>query len=288
MAYDLTISLTGANGDTITFDNTTYTLTDGLKGFGIPATMVRIQNAATDGGIFRHTKRGIREVDLPILTYGADRATTETALRRLSNILQNNLGAATLTATYTNGDVFTLKVYYAGGGETVFGEAAGSTYAKWVVVLQAPQPFWTYGTAQSVSLGTGSLGRGLLPKLSSLRVTPSAVVGTLTISNTTGDVVSYPTWTIYGPLASGLQVLNSSNVGFTYNAAIADGDYIVIDSFNNTVVNAAGTNMYSNLGPAPKFFTIPTGSSAAIVNGTGAGANTKVQCSYYPRREVLH
>lgn len=288
MAYDLTISLTGANGDTITFDNTTYTLTDGLKGFGIPATMVRIQNAATDGGIFRHTKRGIREVDLPILTYGADRATTETALRRLSNILQNNLGPATLTATYANGDVFTLSVYYAGGGETVFGQDAGWTFAKWVAVLQAPNPFWTYATASSVSLGTGYLGRGLLPKLSSLRVTSASVVGTVTINNTTGDVVSYPTWTIYGPLASGLQVLNSSNVGFTYNAAIADGDYIVIDTYNGTVVSSSGVNLYSNLGPAPKFFTIPAGTSSAIITGTGSGTHTKVTCSYYPRREVLH
>lgn len=288
MAYDLTISLTGANGDTITFDNTTYTLTDGLKGFGIPATMVRIQNAATDGGIFRHTKRGIREVDLPILTYGADRATTETALRRLSNILQNTSGPATLTATYSNGDVFTLKVYYAGGGETVFGDEAGSTYAKWVVVLQAPTPFWTYATAQSVTLDTGSVGRGLLPKLSSMRVTGVSVVGTVNINNTTGDVVSYPIWTIYGPLAAGLQVLNSSSVGFTYNAAIPAGDFIVIDSYNNTVANSAGVNMYSNLGPAPKFFTVPPGTSAVQINGTGATSATSVVCSYYPRREVLH
>jgi phage-related protein len=288
MAYDLTISLTGANGDTIVFDNTTYTLTDGLKGFGIPATMVRIQNAATDGGIFRHSKRGIREVDLPIVTYAADRASTEAALRRLSNILQNNLGPATLTATYANGDVYTLGVYYAGGGETVFGEEANTIFAKWVVVLQAPNPFWTNTTAQSVTLGTGSVGRGMLPKLSSLRLTATSVVGTVNINNTTGDVVSYPIWTIYGPFASGVQVLNSSNVGFTYNAAIPAGDFIKIDSYNNTVVNSAGTNMYSNLGPAPKFFTVAPGSSAIQISGTGATSASTVVVSYYPRREVLH
>lgn len=288
MAYDLTISLTGANGDTIVFDNTTYTLTDGLKGFGIPATMVRIQNAATDGGIFRHTKRGIREVDLPIVTYGGDRATTETALRRLSNALQNTSGPATLTATYANGDVYTLQVYYAGGGETVFGETGHSAFAKWVVTLQAPTPFWTSTAAQSVTLGTGSVGRGMLPKLSSLRLTATSVVGTVNINNTSGDVVSYPIWTIYGPFNAGVQVLNSANVGFTYNAAIPAGDFIKIDSYNNTVVNSAGSNMYANLGAAPKFFTVPPGSSAVQISGTGATSASTVTVTYYPRREVLH
>jgi hypothetical protein len=285
---DLTISMTGANGDTITFDYSTYILTDGLRGFGIPTTKVRIQEAATNGGIFRHTKRGIREVQLPIMTVGTDRADVETKLRRLSNVLQNSNGATTLTATYANGDVFTLGVYYAGGGETQFGQNANNTFALWAITLQAPNPFWSYATAQSVSLGTGSLGRGLLPKLSSLKLTPSSVVGTLTINNTIGDVVSYPIWSIYGPLNSGLQVLNSSSVGFTYNAAINDGDYITIDSYNGKVTSSSGANLYSNLGPAPKFFTIPTGSSAVVVNGTGASSNTKVQVSYYPRREVLH
>lgn len=288
MAYDLTISLTGANGDTITFDNTTYTITDGFKGLGIPTTQLRIDSSALDGGIFRYSKRGIRELTMPVVTIGTDRATVETALRRLSNALRNTSGATTLTATYANGDIFNLSVYLAGGGDPVFGTDAGLSWARWVLVFQAANPFWTYATKSSLSIGTGNTGRGLLPQLSKLRVTSSQVFGTITVNNTNGDVPSYPVWTLVGPLDAGVQVLNSSNVGFQYNAAIAAGEIITIDTASRTVVDAAGNNKYANLAPAPKFFTVPPGTSVISVNGTGSSTSTAVTCSFYPRREVVH
>lgn len=287
MAYDLTITLTGANGDTITFDNTTYILTDGVKGFGIPTTKVKIAEAATDGGIFRHTKRGIREVDLPILTTGADRATTETNLRRLANALQNSSGSARLTATYANGDVYYLDVYYVSGGETVFGQEAGMTFAKWLVVLQAPNPFWTSAVAQAFTIGSGNTGRGLLPKLSKLRVSSSQTIGTVTVNNSSGDVPSYPVWTIYGPI-TGLQVLSGSGTGFTYSVPLLNGEVITVDTAAGTVVAQDGTNKYANLGSAPKLFALAPGTTSIFVNGTSTDNNTKVTCTYYPRREVLH
>jgi hypothetical protein len=284
---DLIISLTGANGDTITFDYSTYILTEGLKGFGIPATQVRIQDSAGDGGIFRHTKRGVRQVDLPIVTVGADRADVETKLRRLSNILQNSQGATTLTATYANGDVFTLQVYYMGGGETVFGDAAGSTYAKWLVTLQAPNPFWTAATPTVVTIGNGSTGRGLLPKLTKLRVSSSQSIGAVTINNTSGDVASYPVWQIYGPV-SGLQVYTQSNSGFTYPSLIPAGEIITINTATGTVTDSSGNNKYSNLGAAPKLFSLPPGVTGITVNGINTTPQTQVYCTYYPKREVLH
>ena len=287
MALDLTISMTGANGDSITFDYGTYILTEGLKGFGIPSTSLRIQASATDGGVFRHTKRGIREVQLPIMTVGTDRADVETKLRRLSNIMQNSSGATTLTATYANGDVFNLGVYYAGGGETQFGQNAGTTYAMWLVTLQAPNPFWTYNTAQTVTIANAPAGRGLLPALSKLRVSPGSWLGSVTVNNSLGDVASYPKWTIYGPV-TGLQIVNQSNVGFTYPTTIGAGEIITIDTGLGTVVDAGGVNKYASLGLAPKLFSLPPGTTKVSVSGSGATTSTQVLCTYYPKREVLH
>lgn len=286
MAYDLTISLTGANGDTITFDNTTYTLTQGLKGFGVPATKVRIQESAADGGIFRHTKRAIREIDLPIVIIGSDRADTEAKLRRLSNILQNTSGATTLTATYANGDVYYLNVYYVGGAETVFGDASGSTYATWVVTLQAANPFWTSTAAQTFTVVQNNQGRGLLPRLSKLQITSTSAVGTVTVNNTNGDVPSYPVWKVYGPLSN--LTVTSGTVGFTYSGTVNAGEVLTIDTATGTVVDGLGVNKYANLASAPKFFALPPGTTSINVNGTGATASTVISCTYYPRREVLH
>lgn len=283
---DLTITLTGANGDTITFDNINYILTDGLKGFGIPATTLRIQPSALDGGIFRHTKRGIREVDLPIVTIGTSREDTEAKLRRLGNALNNYNGSARLTATYADGSAFYLDVYYAGGGETVFGQQSGSTYATWVVALQAPTPFWVSTIAQTFTVTQSGTGRGLLPKLANLKLTSTSAIGTVTVNNSIGDVPSYPIWKAYGPMDS--LTVNNGSVGFVYNTPITAGDVVTIDTYAGTVTNLAGTNVYSNLSSAPKFFTIPPGTSSVNVYGANVTSATQISLTYYPRREVLH
>lgn len=283
---DLTISLTGQNGDTITFDWQNYMLLNGLKGFGVPDTKVRIDSSATEGGIFRYSKRGIREVDLPIHVAGLNRADTETKLRRLANILQNGKGAARLTATNTTGDSFYLDVYYMGGAETVYGDTGNYVFAEWLVTLQAPQPYWQSGNASTFSVGSGTTGRGLLPQLTKLKLTSSQALGTVVVNNT-GDVPTYPVWTLYGPLAT-VTISPVGGNGFTYNAAIASGDVVTIDTFKGTVTNTAGTNLYGNLASAPKLFTLDPGTTSVTVSGTGAGSGTLITCTYYPRREVIH
>lgn len=283
---ELTISLTGQNGDTITFDYENYMLLQGVKGFGIPATKVRIQEAASEGGIFRYSKRGIREVDLPIHVVGSSRADTEAKLRRLANILQNRNGSARLTAVNASGDSFYLDVYYMGGGETVYGETGNYVFAEWVVVLQAPQPYWQSTTAATFSVTSGSTGRGLLPQLSKLKVSSSQALGTVTVNNT-GDVQAYPVWTFYGPFST-VTVAPTGGSGFTYATAIASGDSITVDTYKGTVVNSAGVNQYANLGTAPKLFSLDPGTTDISVSGSGATTASVIVCNYYPRREVIH
>ena len=56
-------SLIGANGDTIEFDYSSYILNPDFLGFNIPPAQVRIESSAGDGGVFRHAKRGVRNLD---------------------------------------------------------------------------------------------------------------------------------------------------------------------------------------------------------------------------------
>ena len=56
---DVTISLVGANGDSITLSDTgDFVLASGVTGFGIPATSVRIDESAGDGGLQRQGCEG--------------------------------------------------------------------------------------------------------------------------------------------------------------------------------------------------------------------------------------
>jgi hypothetical protein len=282
---NITYSLTGANGDTITFDNETYVLNSDLTGFGIPPAEVRIEPSAGDGGVFRHSKRGVRDIDIRVTTLGTDSNDVQTKLRRLSRILQDTSGAATLTATYDAGSPLFLKVHYVGGAESQWGSDAGSTWNTWVISMQAPQPYWQSGVSEEFVVTTGNTGRGLLPELTKMRLTSSQVYGVITVNNT-GDVPAYPVWYIRGPLSD--VEISYDNQAFSFTEAVEDGETITVNTATGAVTDDLGTNRYGILAAAPKLFRVETGVTSITVNGVAATAAAQVRLDYSPLFEVVH
>lgn len=289
MVDNITISLTGENGDVITFDNSTYVLTTGVRGFGIPNPVLRIDKSAGNGGVYRFSKRDIRELDLPIVVLADDAMGVESRLRRLSNILR---GKVILTATYSTGEAYELATYFNGGAETQYGDDANQSLCRWTITLQAPQPFWTSAIPQTFSVAASTATRGLLgapdgttKTLSALRVKSSQALGAVPIENV-GDIDSPITWVIQGP-ATGVSI-SLNGVGFSYASSIESGEVITVDSEAGTVADAAGLNKYASLGTAPKFFFIPSGSSVISITAEGADSNTRISGYFRPRREVIH
>jgi hypothetical protein len=283
----LSMTLTGNNGDTIAFDDDNYVPQIGLRGFGIPSPILRIDPSASNGGTFRFSKRDVREINLPLMILGDSREETETKLRRLSYILRDK---AVLAITYENGEKWTLDVYLAGGGETQFGSTGNDYFCQWDLALQAPQPFWQSTAPFSVSIVSSSTARGLLagssPKsLAFLRVKSSQAFGTVTVTNT-GDVNAPAVWTIKGP--STMTTIQLNGVGFTFNDSISSATTITIDCEAGTVKDQTGANRYSGLSTAPKLFSIPPGDQTLTVSVTGATSDTKVTGTFSSRREVLH
>lgn len=277
---DINYALVGANGDTINLDDTTYTLGTGLRGVGIPAPMLRIDPSASNGGVYRYSKRDIRELDLPIIIQ--DDVDVEPHVRRLARLLQ---GAVRLVATYDSGQKYELTVYLAGGGETTYGSDAGRNFCRWVITLQAPQPFWQSVEPVSFSVMAASGTRGLLGNLSKLQVKTSQALGAVNVENS-GDVDAPVIWQLKGPASSVAITLNG--IGFTYNSAIGSTETITINCDLGTVVDQLGANKYASLAAAPKLFAIPTGSSVVTINAAGADTTTKISGYFSPRREVIH
>ncbi len=283
------ISLIGSNGDTIalTNDYSDFILTTGVLGFGIPPTQVRIAQSASDGGVWRNTKRGVRDIDLPIVIMGTDRQDLETKLRRLSNLLQDLNGPTTIRATYTDGTAYELKAHYVGGGDVEYGAESNQKMARWAISMQAPQPYWESVNPLNYTLQMLA-GRGLLKGTSSLtqlRLSGQYGFGDVTLTNP-GDVSAYPVWTITGPANS--VSITANGIGFTYNEVIPAGDQIVIDTFNGTVTDQNGLNKYGNLAAAPKLFAIKPGTQTVTIAAPGADATTIIAGNFKPRREVLH
>jgi phage-related protein len=278
-------SLVGANGDEITFDYSEFILNQNFVGFGIPPAQVRIENSAGDGGVFRHSKRGVRDVDLPITVLGTDRNDVQTKLRRLSRLLQDTSGPTKIKATYSSGGSLTLDAHYVGGAESQWGSDAGLVWNKWVLSFQCPNPYWESDALEEFRVTTGNTGRGLLPQLSKLKVTSSQVYGVITVDNS-GDVPAYPVWFIRGPISD--VVISNGTQSFSFTEAVADGETITVNTETGQVTDDLGTNRYSILGPAPKLFRIDPGVSSISVNGVAATQAAEVRLDYSPLFEVVH
>lgn len=280
------ISLVGSNGDTIELaDDGDFILASGVTGFGIPSTSVRIDESAGDGGTWRHSKRGIRELDLPIVVLGSDRADVETKLRRLARLLQDRNGGTRIVANYSDGESLFINAHYVGGAETQFGSDASGTFCRWVVQMQAPQPYWTTANEQSFSVTTGNTGRGLLPELTKLKVSSSQTIGVVNVDNV-GDVDVFPRWEIRGAISN--LIVSNGVQSFSFPATIPAGSTYTVDTATGTVTNDQGANVYSLLGAAPKLFSLPPGLTTVTITGDGSTTDTRVTCYYAPRYEVIH
>lgn len=101
--------------------------------------------------------------------------------------------------------------------------------------------------------------------------------GAGTVPNT-GTRSSYPVWKIYGPFTA--FTLSDGDDEFIYNSAlsgavaVANGDYLEINTFRNTVfLNGSGANrMPGIVMTTSKFFLIPPGGSSITIVYTGGGA----------------
>lgn len=281
----MTYSITGANGDTITFDNEDFVLEPGLTGFGIPPTSVRIDDSVRGGGLWRYTKRLPRNIDLPIIVLGSDEEDVEDKLRRLARLTQDTLGPTTLTAIRSGGNL-SLQMHYVGGAELTYGgDAGGPIWARAIYSFQAPQPYWESATIESFTVTTGETGRGLLPELTKLKVSSSDALGIILVNNT-ADVPVFPEFEVIGPVEN-LQV-SLNGEGWSFNTTISEGDIVVVDHEAATVTGIGGVNRYSILNASPKFFSLPPGTSSVLVSGTGANLNTAITCNYQLRYEVVH
>lgn len=282
---NINYSLVGSNGDTINFDNQNFILNPGMAGFGIPATEVRIAESAGNGGIWRYTKRGIRDIDLPITVLGTDRNDVQSKLRRLARLTQDTKGPTELVATYDGGGSLKLSLHYTAGAESQWGESAGMTWSTWLMSFQAPMPFWESNNEQTFSLTGASTGRGLLPQLSKLKVSSSESLGNVLVSST-ADVDVFPVWVIEGPITN-LLISNGSQT-FGFNRTITEEEIITVDTEFGTVKNQLNENLYSVLSSAPKLFAFPPGDTNIQVTGTGTNGNTFIRCNYALRFEVVH
>jgi hypothetical protein len=256
LGKSVTIPLsTGGEGD--------FVLTSGVVGLGVPPVAPRFVDSAFDGGLFRGKRYAMRNIDLPILIRGTSRDDMEEKITLLATAVDDVKGVPLLRVRYTPGTDYKIPFVYVSGLEL-----SGAKSSKWhtevVLSLRCAQPFWEAITTETFEWYSGS---------------------SVSVTNN-GDVSTPLTWDITGP---GTFTFSLTGQSWTLND-VPSGTSIQVRASNNafTVRDGSGANAYALLGPAPKFFDLPPGTSSIGVSVSGKTSATSVEGSFLERRKALY
>ncbi|MFF9644726.1 phage tail family protein [Kitasatospora aureofaciens] len=255
----------------------------GMTGAGLPPVSVQWLEGAGDGSVYRGRRVLSRDIDLPLDVVGRDRAHLAALLSRLARVLAE---PCTLALVDEDGSRWTTEVIRTGGGDVTYGQGTtGERDLQMVLTLRAADPYFTSAEASFQVIGGDTTTKSFLSSMVSLPVAASQAIGSITLENT-GDAVAYPVWEIHGP-GHAFQAVSPDKETLAWNGTIAAGEILTVDARTGSVVDQAGINRYADLAPAPRFWSIKPGLSTATAQLLGVTVDSKIICSWRPRKWMV-
>lgn len=258
----------------------------GANGLGLPPVAAQWLEGAGDGSIYRGRRILSRTIDLPLLIQGRNREDLKSLLSRFARLVS---GPCTLRLFEDDGSSWTTQVIRTGGGDYTYGvDSIGENDFFTVVTFRAGDPYFTSAETYTSSVATPVTTGGLLGVggLTTLSVAASSANGTIDLENI-GDADAYPVWKVYGP-GSDFKAVSPKGETLRWQGTLNTGEVLAINTKTGTVRDQNGTNRYSLLATAPRFWTIPPGisSAEASLQGTTPGVS-KVVCTWQARRWMV-
>jgi hypothetical protein len=271
-----------------------FSVLPGMKGFDMPSYEMRYDElAAIDGAYLRSVRAPARELFIPIYMEAAGRLELLALKRGFLASISPVHGSCRITLTEEDGSSrFIDALYYDGARGDEGTDVSGVSWLKWGLIFRALDPFFYSGAPQTIRFTSGSLelnpffgdpflNRPFLNKAHSLNGESEITI--------TGDVDTWPTWTIHGP-ADGMtftrQVAGQADQSFTLDMSLSSTQAVIIDTRprSKSVVDAeTGENLWRFLGPSPHLWPISRGVNRVLIEVGGVGGETSVSLTYSPR-----
>jgi hypothetical protein len=228
----------------------------------------------------RAVRHQAREFVIPVLLRADSDAELRAAIRDLVARMDPTRGDGIIRVTAPGGDQREIVCRYAGGLELT--EEPAWRSQKAAVVFRAHDPYWraTSDTQQIFESGDSA---GFFPFFP-LRLTSSEIFADATVTNT-GDVETWPVWTITGP-GSAIVLRNlSTGKQLSLSVTLGGGESVVIDTRPGakTVTRSDGTNVFPALSAVSSLWPLRRGSNAVRVEMTSATADSSVTLAWRPR-----
>ena len=290
VAYNLSLENQGERIDVNNGLTESFFKRRGATGFGVAPTILTISKSATAGGRWRRSKRDVRDIDLPLTLLSEDQPMLQRMMDKLMRVLDDTYTTPMLVATFPDGSAWEIGVHYVSGLDAAHGEETdGITFSDYLMTLRAPKPYWVSRDSRAYRLGINDADsmRGLLrnTSLTKLQVAPSQVIGDFQVDND-GNVEAYPVWTVTGP-GSEFTARRNDGKGFIYTQPIVAGETVTFDTLNKKVFSSIHGNVWDNLAPAPKLFSLPRGESRIEVELVNSTTSSLVDMYFRPRRELM-
>ncbi|MFI5942207.1 phage tail family protein [Streptomyces uncialis] len=256
-----------------------YQALAGVTGMGLPQLSAQWLEGAGDGASYRGRRVLPRDIDIPLDIVGRDRTHLSELVTRLVRVLADE---CTLTVTDSSGARWSTPVRWTGGG--AIDPGAGQRDAQTVITLRAPSPYFLAEAGQTVTIG-GATAAPFLSALSAMPLAASQAIGDVQLTND-GDVAAYPVFQVYGP-GDNFKAIGPDGQTLHYTGTITATGSITVDMGAGTVRDGSGANVYRYLATAPRFWSVPPGTSTVSVALLNTTAASRIVVSWRPRKWVV-
>ncbi|MCP3805370.1 phage tail family protein [Allokutzneria sp. A3M-2-11 16] len=232
------------------------------------------------GARFREARHGVREFSLPLWITDSSPAALRARLRSMIAAMDPVRGQGTIRLTSPTGDQREIYCRVSAGLELdeTLGRTSGPLVQRAVPMFRAVDPYW-YDIADTTDPFESGDTATFFPFFP-LRLSSSSVFAEATITNS-GDVETWPVWTITGP-GSAITLRNLTTGEYmTLTITLAAGESLTIDTRPGakTVTKSDGTNQFPALSSASSLWALARGANALRVEMSGTTAASRVVLS---------
>lgn len=276
---------TDPDGDVWQLSNTAEDLgwftPNGPAGWGAGPVEVITDPLATGGVSVRTVRFSERRLTWPLYVWGD---THDEFVARYRNLLSAFAktgylqSPGTLTVQRPDGTSRSIDCFYEDGFQGTTGE--NWSFAKPVLTLLCPDPFWRADTA----ISTTRTFSAQVPYLSPYpTVSNSNALGASTLNNP-GDVDVWPNFTITGPMTQ-MQATNATTGdSFTIEYTLTTGQTVTVTTNPPTVTNTSGDNLIGALNfPDAVLWRLVPGDNSLDFSVNGGATGTSVEISFTPK-----
>lgn len=265
------------------FDTHGFVYQPDPKGLGLTQRLVEWAESPAGGGRVKSSRVGMRDAELPVVILGDSSDEVRAMQGQLGRVLSTS---PVLVVALDDGGKYRLPFEWVGGGNDSL-PFEGATELELSITIRCPDPYWVSDDPVQIGpIGLTGEPVGLLPDLAELQVMGSSAFGDVQVENP-GDAEAPVTWMITGP--GGPATVELGGRGFVLDTVLEAGESVTVrkGDLGWTVTDQTGASRYADLGPAPKFPSIPVGESTGSVLMTNAGAGSSVAGFFRVLRRVV-